>query len=184
MRTAVLYCGIDPGKEGAVGALFPSGEIAFIMDTPIVGGLYDELEMYSIILKVKQIAEDEGLSILFGLEKQQAMKGGKKRQSPATAFEMGVGFGLWRMALVASGVPRKIVPPMEWQKLILAGEQRPRGCKSRHEELKLMGHNVAMQRWADNTPLLVGPKGGRKSGRTDALLIADWVRRELGQEDR
>jgi len=138
--SSIVTVGIDPGKKGGVVALGDGREslLRRIAPTLNVGKRgktkieYDDSEMFEIVLLCRK---DLGPKpVLFVLEQQQARpqrkvrvnRGGKEAvvsigQGATSNFTTGVGFGLWRMALVAARVPFEIVHPRTWTKVMLAG---------------------------------------------------------------
>lgn len=153
-----IYIGIDPGFKGAVAILHPNGEVT-VTDTPsgTIGKSKREYfinEMYKI-LKPYQDTTD------VAIEKVHSMP----RQGVASAFTFGKGFGLWLGILTTLGIPYDEVTPQRWQGVIMDGGQRGKDAARMRaitlfpglaEQLKLKSHD----------------------GRADALLIAEWRKRQ------
>ena len=97
-------------------AIAEKGELAF-HETPTVDGaprkgkkskrtFYSEQEMFTLLMELK--ARDISLLVI---EKQQPMPNNR----PTAAFGTGYGYGLWKMALVAAGIPFEEVVSASWK---------------------------------------------------------------------
>ena len=98
---------------------------------------------------------------LIGIEKIHSMPG----QGVASMFSMGEGFGIWQGILQAFFMPTTFITPQAWKKALMAGMPKEKDASriraiqlfpSVAEELKLKKHH----------------------GRADALLIAEFLRRQ------
>ena len=104
------YVGIDPGKDGAICYIQENGSIEHgSIAVPKIGKDYDLKEI------VNQL---QGLNITHAVLEKNNGHAAKGRQS---AFIMGEGSMLWKMALVALGIPFTLVPPQTWQKEMWKG---------------------------------------------------------------
>jgi hypothetical protein len=158
MEKVKAVVGIDPGVKGAM-ALLPEnrGERVFDWKTPQEMGriLADWASLYEIVL--------------VGLEKVNAMpskgKGGKTvRMGAQSAFNFGRNTGVWNGLIIGLALPYLEVTPQTWQKG-LVGKKAVDGVKP----------SVAVAQRLFPHISLLGPKGGLKDGRADALLIAHWT---------
>jgi len=174
-----VVVGIDPGKTGGVVAL-RSGQVCLfrrIAPTINVGKRgktkleYDDKEMMSFVLWCRDAL---GCSPqLFVLERQQAFP----KQGATSNFTTGVGYGLWRMALVAAGVSFEVVHPRTWTKKMLSGV--PGDGKARNI--------IAAKRLAPGVKIVPDLEAGAKSDRgakphdglADAALLALYGTRLL-----
>ncbi len=165
--------GIDPGLDGAIALLALDGSLARVWDAPVTTvkkstkgtkRVYLEAEC-AALLRAARIAV--GGNVLVGLERLTAMPalagtGDARSMGAASAFNMGMGWGLWRGLCVGVGLPYLLVSPVSWKRhFTVAGKQA--GGDSRV---------VAQQRF----PQCAGDLGRKKDeGRADALLIALYV---------
>jgi len=151
-RIKKVYIGIDPGKSGA---------IAIIDGNQLVRGLYDcpgdEFLMAEII---NEIVERYPL-IKGAVERAQSMP----QQGVKSMFTYGTNYGFWRGILAANKIPFILPTPQMWQK----------GVISKAEDKK-PAISAAARMFPDAD--IIGPRGGAKDGRADALLIADYCRRQ------
>jgi len=165
----MVYVGIDSGKQGAVAALRYglTGvlESAHVYDAPVLGKVYDLLEMVRILRS--EIVEDAGEQITFAsLESVHSMPG----QGVASMFSQGEGYGLWKMCLVAHGISHELPSPQRWKKYVLAG------CAQKD---KLAAYAVISRYAVQGSSLgslCKGPRGALLDGRADALCLALYSR--------
>lgn len=162
----MLYIGIDPGAKGALAIISEEGEFKEVFDYPGT-----EHELASLLWDVFETRYPDH-ALYAAIEKVHAMparsKGGKPVQGIASTFKFGTNFGIWKMGLAMLDIPFVEVTPQKWQKGLITKADRQLG--------KDKGNCAAAQRLFPTAPLY-GPKGGPKSGRADALMIADWRRR-------
>jgi len=95
------------------------------------------------------------------IEKGQAMP----KQGVRSMFKFGMNYGIWKGILASFGIPFREITPRTWQKGVIAKAQDKKPALA------------AAQRMFPQAKL-TGPRGGAKDGRADALLIADWCRRQ------
>lgn len=152
-----IYIGIDPGKTGAIAALDDNQKILLLKDWP-----EDEFGAVVLVMKIFDMAaSDKSLPLAkAAIERAQSMP----KQGVRSMFTYGTNYGIWRGILAAFGVPFLLPTPQQWQK----------GVVSKAEDKKPA---LAAARRMFPGAELVGPRGGGKDGRADALLIADWCRR-------
>ena len=96
------------------------------------------------------------------LEFAQAFPG----QGAVSNFSTGNGFGVYKGVLTALQIPFEIVHPKKWQKVY-----------SIAKKTKEQSYAIASQLF----PLVnfLGKKGAIKDGRSDAILMAEYGRRQL-----
>jgi crossover junction endodeoxyribonuclease RuvC len=170
----MLYLGIDPGKSGAVALITREQEILLLQDWPD-----GEVAASKIIWDCWDIADmqNEDLygtpKILGAIEAQAARPafggpicGSCKRplnamQGIVSTFTFGTNYGIWKGILAACGIPFLEPRPSEWMKGLFK---------------KVDGKEANMATASRIFPdaKIYGPKGGKKDGRADALLIAYW----------
>jgi hypothetical protein len=210
------FIGIDCGLGGALAAILPDGSVrlhrAPTKKIPGPDGedvrVYDERGMARLIFSVPAVA---GVLI----EKQQAYpdaptcprcscvpcrsRGNRGRggQGTVSAFTLGLGYGLWRMALVAAEVPWEAIG-QGWRKAMgVALESKPRRKKgerpvvesaeehrARMEKRRRDGKQAAKDRAKGLFPRVsLIPPGGRveHDGFAEALLLAALARAMSGR---
>ena len=174
-KEKVVYVGIDPGKSGGIGAIYPDG-CAEAWYTPIiqtrktsprkktasgkkyvkVTRVFDEPGMFKLLGRFRKLKR-EGWTIRVGIERV----GAAPRDGRSSAFNFGMGWGLWRMALTASGFKYTFVEPGKWRPALVG-----KGADKK-ESLYF-----ARKLWPDvDMPLM------KDEAKAEALLIAEWIRR-------
>lgn len=159
----MIFCGIDPGLDGAICILL---DIPKLEDTPtliVTGGkkkkrVYNVGLMVQIIEGIRRIGR-KGLKV--GLESVHAMPG----QGVTSMFSMGHGLGLWEGILSALKVPYQMVTPQAWKKKLMNGMPKEKDAS----------RQVAMRLFPSTIPKLSLKKN---HGRADALLLAEYLRRQ------
>lgn len=159
--------------DGAVALLGPSfgdqawGEVA---DVPMLKGAkrtYDLQGMRELLehlsgLTPAERAHRRPLDVMVVIERQQAMP----KQGVTSTFSIGMGYGLWLGLIAGLQLPYRVVQAQAWKKALMAGEPRT----------KQASVGVALRLYPRLRGSLVGPKGGLKDGRADALLLAHYAR--------
>ena len=149
-----IYIGIDPGASGGMAAIMPDG-------TAVAEKWTDETE----ILDELNVIARNGERIQAAIEHVHAgiFAGKDGRMGAKSAFSFGRNVGIWHGILLANGIPFRTVLPREWQKGIAGVNGRNGADLKRHWKAE------ACRRFPDTRPTLAT---------CDALLIADWARRE------
>lgn len=163
--------GIDPGLDGAIALVGPN--FSRVWDTPVtavqVGKGTKRVLLEGNAASLLRTARMIGCEAIVAIERIQAMPSfgpeGERtvKMGAASAFNMGLGWGLWRGICTGLGIPYTVVSPVSWKKhFVIAGKQQ--GGDSRV---------VAQQLFPS-----LGPELQRKKdhGRADALLIAHYLR--------
>ncbi len=168
MKTLRIVIGIDPGLTGAVAVINERGGFIAVSDTPTMkvaksnGGkrnTYLAADMYRLLTGITSVYDVACAAIEY-----QASRPGQG--APAT-FSQGYGYGLWTMALAAAGVPYEIVQPRKWK----ADMRIPTGADKSASVL------MATQLFP-HAPLRT-ERGRELDGRSEALLLAEHLRRKL-----
>ena len=156
----MIHVGIDPGLDGAIAAIRGS-EVLLLADLPsfkVTRGREPDVGGYFEL--VSQVTGGFG-EIRYALERQAARPG----QGGSSMFKLGIGFGAWRGILATLGRPVELVRPQVWQR---CHQIPPRAGKTAaFERARMLFPNAELR----------GPKCGILDGRSDALLIAEWLRR-------
>lgn len=166
----MIYIGIDPGegkgKEGAVATLHPQINFINIVDCPQTEEAMAEIIMQYDIRNLCVTLEKapKKMSILD--------KNGKRRILHPTVLYGN--FKAWKGILATLnscyGLRYDIVHPRTWQ-TILDGNKKL-STKERAMEM-------ACRLYPEAKELLIGPRGAKKFGRSDALIILEYGRRKI-----
>jgi len=140
--------GIDPGQTGAVAFIHSDGYEVY--DWP-----GDEVAAADII---RSVATRRRIR-LAAIEQVSARPG----QGVSSMFKFGANFGAWKGILAALGIPFRTVRPQEWQKGIVPKKEGT--VKPSLTVARRMFPLAELGRQKDH-------------GRADALLIAEWARRQ------
>ena len=92
------------------------------------------------------------------------------KQCVVSMFKFGMNYGIWKGMLASFEIPFIEITPKTWQKGVISKAQ------DKKPALAAAGRMFP-------TAELTGPRGGGKDGRADALLIADFCRRQFLQND-
>jgi crossover junction endodeoxyribonuclease RuvC len=157
------YIGIDPGKTGAVAILSNVNTVEFY-DCPLIKigknkTALDFHEMATILDRARY-----GTDALAIIEKVSAMPG----QGVTSMFSFGTNFGAWQGILAALQIPYELTTPQAWKKAMMAGQPKDKDAS----------RGVARQLFPLSGD---GLKLKKHDGRADALLMAEFLRRKLGQ---
>ena len=149
----MVYVGIDPGQTGAVAVITPKLEVLMLEDFP-----GNEVSSANLIREIILYHDVSGVA----LEKVHSMP----KQGVASTFKFGTNFGMWRGILAALELPFLLPTPQAWQKGVIAKAQDKKPA-------------VAAAARLFPAAELHGPRGGKKDGRADSLLIAYWCKRQI-----
>lgn len=170
----MVIIGIDPGKDGAVVVVNDEFEVLASWLTKEVCtvkvGKGSKREYYDgkMAQVIKEAAEFKPGPVLVCIEKQGARPG----QGSVSMFSIGLGMGLWRGCVAATGLPMITVHPRTWAKKILRdvpGEGKGRSIL------------VAQSRFPD-FDLMPGRKRKPHDGLADALCLCLYGLSETGRE--
>lgn len=144
------FCGVDPGRTGAIAVLNGEAALMSLIDMPWVGKDLDGQMLRQMLQELSPLR--------VAIEGQHAFP----KQGASSAFTNGVGFGMLRGLVIALAVPHLVVTANVWKRAVgLApgsDKHASRMVASRLFPLADLG------RRADQ-------------GRADALLIAEYLRR-------
>jgi hypothetical protein len=163
----VIYIGVDPGQNGAIGIL--DGQYVRAVD--VNGSLPDA---FYWLKEYKSTESSDWVRASAGcIEKVSSMPG----QGVASSFKFGCTYGHLRGFLIALGVPIKAEPtPRTWKQAIFGASifGRPKA------EQKTMARDMARQLWPEYAHLFNRVKD---ADRAEACLLAEYLRRlERGQK--
>lgn len=151
----ILYLGIDPGKSGAFALISKECDVKILEDWP-----GNEVQLAQKIEDIVGIYYVHN-TILCALEHVHSMP----RDAKKAAFSFGMNNGMWLQVLACNKISTIQVSPQKWKNALI---------KKSDGEKKQGSVNVASRIFPSMAHQLVGPKGGLKDGRADALLIAYW----------
>lgn len=167
----MIYIGIDPGLNGAVGIIddtaeFPDKPKVQVFDTPtmLVAGektkrRYNTAAMAKLLEPFVETFESHP-EVLVILENVHSMP----KQGVASSFSFGQGLGMWQGIIAALGLPLEMPSPQRWKKEILADQGRDKDA-SRFKAIQLFPALAAeLSRVKDD-------------GRAEAILMAEFGRR-------
>lgn len=151
-----IYLGVDPGKAGAIAALYPNGT-ADAWDMP-----EDARGIADCLRDVVISAASNKYRIIAAVEKVGAMPG----QGVVSMFTFGRGVGWVEGCLASSYISTTMVTPQKWQREVFDSAKKPENRKMASLELarRLFPH-VTLHRKKDH-------------GKAEALLIALWLERQ------
>lgn len=162
----MIILGIDPGLDGAVvGLAGPDQPLVRYLDTPTltVAGAKGNRREYNLSLMADFLRVVRVGGAHAYVESVHAMPG----QGVRSMFTMGYGSGAWAGILAALQIPYTMVTPQRWKKLMLPDMGKDKDAARLR----------AMQLYPDVAELF---KRKKDDGRADALLIAEYGRRQQG----
>jgi len=152
--------GIDPGLDGAICTLFTNSDEVRIVDMPTVKVSVGKKQRRKIDLPVlcDILGYSPQVPTVCYVEKQWSRPG----KGVTSEFSTGYGYGVVLATLTCNKCPFVEVAPNTWMTKLVG-----RGKKTKGDIYK-----AAVARVPAAADLLKGPRGGIKSGRSDALMIA------------
>lgn len=165
------YIGIDPGLGGAVAVLSEDGRIA-VFDTPTAlvksGSTRREYLPVAMAQIIQGIAESRG-DVVVLIERQQPFP----RQGGVGNFKLGMGYGLWIGLAAALGLSYDFVSPADWKAVMMRGSGKEKEAARVKAQQLFPALAAELSRAKD-----------RECGRSEALLIAEYRRRQdIGRPD-
>jgi crossover junction endodeoxyribonuclease RuvC len=161
----MIFIGVDPGLGGCLCVLDPDKNEVQFFDAPVLEMVVNKknkgvLDAYRMVQILKDVSA--GRQVMVSIEKVQAMPGGGERTMGATsAFNFGMGYGLWLGILAALELPYQTVHPATWKARMMSG------CSKEKDASRA----VAMQHYPRAAKELARKKD---DGRADSALIARW----------
>lgn len=147
------YVGIDPGKSGGVAAISPKGARCWRMPLTATKEI-DVWRIWESILD--HTIEDDGY-VRFYVELVHSMPG----QGVASTFTFGVGYGRITGMLDSLHLPYELIRPQRWKQALGVTSDKGRSIEK------------ACQLFPELAPTI-----GRHDGMAEALLIAEFNRRQ------
>lgn len=170
-QSGPVYLGIDPGKTGAVAVVDQIGRLVELNDSPQTHKERADLvrslsQTYDVALVA--IERVSGAAHTF----KSKNTGQPVRMSASSAFKLGADAGGWEMACACFDLPVILPTPIQWQRRVIGPRPKVKGIK----DIKHWVAAHVSRRWP--TAEIRGPRGGLKTGRADALVIAEAARLE------
>jgi hypothetical protein len=167
-RWRVIFVGIDPGKEGAVGWMDGERRNIGIADTPLLpDGNYDIFGAYKLLQDAclngsvpVHVTIEDTISV------PHVARG--ERFLPASDKQLNMSLGIWLGLCPSFRATMAVVHPKTWKRSIFAGIANDDVAEERAIKQRFAGHSIVDE--------LRGPKGGKRPGRVDALAICEHGR--------
>ena len=153
------YCGIDPGLSGAIALLSTTGKIVDVHDLPILQVGAKRVLDLAVLRTLLPVVNDTPVAI----ERVAAMPG----QGVTGMFRLGEVYGMLQGMLAMGRYRVSLVTPQAWKKVMMAGMPKDKDASRQR----------CSQLWPDNAQLW---RRKKDHGRCDALLLAEWLRRQEG----
>lgn len=161
----MIVVGIDPGVTGAV-AIIREDASAEVLDLPVVwitkgrGKKKTRRRVYDLprlACLFSDLSMEDPVTIV--IEDVHAMT----KQGVTSMFSMGYGVGVLHMGATMCGLPFELVTPQRWKKEMLDGTAKDKAAAYQGAQRLFPGVDL----------------GSRSDhGRAEALLIAEWRRRQ------
>ena len=151
----MIIAGIDIGKKGG---------IAFIDIKTLQAEVYKMFEDFTELIALFEKKKKED-TIVVGVEKQQPFP----KQGVVSTFRLGVQYGMILGILKALRISYEEIHPKKWQKEMLGSHK-----KKTRKEIK----QLSLERAKALFPYLAS-EIGKCDGKSDSLLIAEYMRRCL-----
>tara|TARA_Y100000114_G_C11753034_1_gene325417 strand:+ start:800 stop:1309 length:510 start_codon:yes stop_codon:yes gene_type:complete len=164
-RSIILIIGIDPGLSGGVAILDMDGAVRSVSLTPTISvgktkRDYDIQEMQRLL---------SGGDVLWAFIESQSARPG---QGVSSTFKTGYGYGIWLALITSCEISLNVVSPRTWTSKMLSGV--PGDGKDRNI--------LAAKRLFPKTDLRKSERARKPhDGIADALLIAEYGRRQIGR---
>ena len=163
-----FYAGIDPGFSGAIAVINADGTSVRVWDMPVKQApgdadrkrelALDDLE--AVFRTMRQMPR-----LMVGIEWPQTRPGEGAERSERYGRQKGI----LQAFLWLHRLPHRLVAPNLWKgRLSLPGKTEPGANRRAAECFRIF--------YREHEDLILGPRGGLKDGRIDALLIAHWLR--------
>jgi len=162
-----FYGGIDPGHTGALAIVNAAGTTARVWDMPMTKADKDrkkEIDLDQLHTIYREFKHRPGL--VLGIEQPNTRPG----EGAERSFRFGKGLGYLHAFAHLLNIDYYLLAPNLWKgRLGLPGKSDPEALKTCAAMLD--------RNYPAAQDLIRGPRGGLKSGRIDALLIAHFLRR-------
>lgn len=144
----MYFIGIDVGKKGAISLLEEDGTHVWTIDCPLIG---NDINFNSLSNSICFVEDRKAFCVI---EKAQAMP----KQGSVSMFNYGTGYGAYLGILSAYKIPYQKVSPRTWKKEFSLDSDKNK--------------SIIMAK-----QLFPSVDVGKKDGRAEALLLAEYARR-------
>jgi len=165
------YIGVDPGASGSICVLESGNNFYQLQEEPLFVSLDPNKHTTSEVIQALEDEIDLG-HCKAALEEVHSLHG----MSAKSNFAFGGMFWRARTILEALYIPYELVQPKVWQKAVGAPTR-----KFLAEEMDLKVAVADMAQGLYPNAKLHGPRGGLLDGRSDALMIAHYLRLKTAQ---
>jgi crossover junction endodeoxyribonuclease RuvC len=161
----MIIIGIDPGKTGGIAVL--AEDWYDVYPIPLAGDEIDMTSIYSSLrLAIEPSRSDQHIAAF--IEKVGAMPG----QGVSSMFSFGFTTGALHGIIASLGIPRYMVTPQAWKKVVLEGTSKDKNaaieyCRRAYPFISLLA--------TDRSKVC-------HTGMADAICIAEYGRRRLNKE--
>ena len=158
------YVGIDPGKFGAFAVLNSNSKIIQVHDMPLdkgraATGSYDPPKIFALLRMITRLP-----CVQVGVEWPNTRPG----EGAQRCRNFGLGMGYLEMSLIALRTEFTKIDPQRWK--------RHFKLPSKDDDPKLKQHlGVYDFYFPHQQARVLGPRGGIKDGRLEAVLIAEYM---------
>jgi hypothetical protein len=163
----MLWIGVDPGLSGALACIDDKTMGVVFYDTPVVEikvgkKMKHQQDAYAISAMLRALSS--GNDVMVAIEKVNAMPdvGTGAKMGSTSAFNFGLGFGMWLGILAALLIPHQQVHPATWKAAMMRDSTKEKDAS----------RVKAMQLFPQTAKDLTRKKD---HGRADALLMAAWA---------
>lgn len=163
LKPKSVWVGIDPGFSGAIAVIDERGRFLLAEDMPVKGeGRQSEFDLDHLVTIIAWISRLPKPRVF--LEYPTT----RPDESAESSKRFGVGLGLLEGMFTYAGMPVTRVAPNKWKgRLGLMGKDKDE-LKARQQAVEMA--TTFIRGMPDGA--LLGPRGGLKDGRAEALLIA------------
>ena len=185
-----VFLGVDPGTSGGVVALDAKGRILLMEKIPTIvvqkttktklGNFRTSTEVdfnkfAELINKLKALVQD-GSGILLTLETASPRPG----EGGIYVWAFAGGYFCWKTAAGMAGIPLQQIHPSSWKKDMFGGRIKVEGVNvKKGKQLKLI-KDMSIRKCGELFPGKL-PASFNDHNLADALLIAEWGRRNAGR---
>lgn len=171
----MIYIGIDSGEDGAIAVIETTIEPPHIHNHLMRIEIYDcpktlqeRRDLLESILHMENPNFSRHEYVVAAIEKaSRTIRIGNKTYHATVLWG---NYQAWLMALVCLDIRHDKVPARRWQTIL---------DKNKKLTVKERAREAACGLYPEAIPLLKGKRGAKKFGRSDALMIAEWARRNL-----
>lgn len=175
----ILSIGIDPGLSGGISFIrtVQSEIMSYtVYDMPTCEEGVDPVELNRIIIDEfskyhYHLGFGKGDIHCF-MEKTGAMSKGGVKQGTVSAHTFGEGTGIVKGVLGCRGVRPILIAPQKWQGSYWKTPKSVVGADARRKYAKEKSFEVASAMFKECS--FCGPRGGKRDGRSDSILIANY----------